>query len=87
MAFTGTLVAGLEDEVIDHRDIVAEIEAKVGPMLPAIARSVHNPKTGRYVGVSDGWAPQVVNYRTDFWPSQESRHRTVGKRSCGQHLR
>jgi len=70
VAFTGSLVAGLEDEVIDHRDIVAEIEAKVGPMLPVIARGVQNPKTGRYVGVSDGWAPQVVNYRTDLWPSQ-----------------
>ena len=64
--------AGLwEEEVIDHKDIVAEIEAKVGSMLPAIARGVHNLKTKKFVGVSDGWAPQVVNYRTDLWPSQE----------------
>ena len=69
LAFTGTPTGGLEDDVIDHRDIVAEIESKVGPMLPAIARGVHNPKTGKYVGVSDGWAAQVVNYRSDLWPS------------------
>ncbi|HEV3364456.1 MAG TPA: extracellular solute-binding protein [Acidimicrobiia bacterium] len=69
LAFTGTPTGALEDDVIDHRDIVAEIEEKVGPMLPAIARGVHNPKTGRYVGVSDGWAAQVVNYRSDLWPA------------------
>ena len=69
LAFTGSSVAVLEDEVIDHRDIVAEIESKVGPMQPVIARGVQNPKTGRYVGVTDGWAPQVVNYRTDPWSS------------------
>lgn len=69
--FFGTPASVWEDEVIDHRDIVAEIEGKVGPMLGSIARSVHNPKTQKLVGVSDGWAPQVVNYRTDVWPSQE----------------
>ena len=69
--FFGTPASVWEDEVIDHRDIVAEIEAKVGPMLPSIARSVHNPRTQKFVGVSDCWAPQVVNYRTDLWPSQE----------------
>lgn len=71
VAFTGTPTGGIEDDVIDHRDIVAEIEAKVGPMLPAIARGLHNPKTGKYVGVSDGWAAQVVNFRRDLWPSGE----------------
>jgi len=69
--FFGTPASVWEDDVIDHRDIVAEIEAKVGPMLPSIARNVHNPKTQKFVGVSDGWAPQVVNYRTDVWPAQE----------------
>jgi multiple sugar transport system substrate-binding protein len=69
----GTSAGVWEDEVIDHKDIVAEIEAKVGPMVPAIARSVHNPKTLKFVGVSEGWTPQVVNYRTDLWPSQEAR--------------
>jgi multiple sugar transport system substrate-binding protein len=69
--FFGTPASVWEDDVIDHKDIVAEIEAKVGPMLPSIARSVHNPKTQKFVGVSDGLAPQVVNYRTDLWPSHE----------------
>jgi multiple sugar transport system substrate-binding protein len=73
VAFVVTQPAALEDEVMDHRDIVAEIEAKVGPMVPVIARSVHNPKTGKYVGVSDGWAPQFVNYRADLWPASEGR--------------
>ena len=73
VAFVLTRPGALEDEVIDHRDIVAELEAKAGPMLPVIARGLRNPKTGNYVGVSDGWAAQFVNYRADLWPGSESR--------------
>jgi len=69
VSFIVTHMSVLEDDVIDHRDIVAELEAKVGPMVPVIARGVHNPKTGKYLGVSDGWAPQFVNYRADRWPA------------------
>ena len=68
VSFVVTHMSVLEDDVIDHRDIMAELEAKVGPMVPVIARGVHNPKTGKYLGVSDGWAPQFVNYRADLWP-------------------
>ena len=57
----------LEDEVIDHREIVEEVEAKVGKMAPLVERTVLNPKTGKYFGFSDFWAPGPVNYRTDLW--------------------
>ncbi len=73
VAFVVTRAPGFEDEVIDHRDIVAELEGKVGPMLPVLARGVLNPKSGKYVGVSDGWAPQFVSYRSDLWPGSEVR--------------
>jgi multiple sugar transport system substrate-binding protein len=73
LALFGTPVGALDDDVIDHRDIVAEIEGKVGPMLPVLARGVHNPMTGKYLGVSDFWAPIPVNYRTDMWDSRDER--------------
>jgi multiple sugar transport system substrate-binding protein len=59
--------APFEDEVIDHREIVEEVEAKVGRMTPFVERSVFNPKTKKYLGFSDYWAPNPVHYRTDLW--------------------
>ena len=66
VAFVLARPEALDDEVIDHRDIVTELEAKIGPMAPVIARSVQNSKTGKYIGVCDGWAPQFVSYRSDL---------------------
>jgi multiple sugar transport system substrate-binding protein len=67
--FTLNLVApaAYEDHVIDHREVVEEIEAKVGKMTPLVDRTVFNPKTKKYVGVSDYWTPNPVHYRTDLW--------------------
>ncbi|MGH9154645.1 MAG: ABC transporter substrate-binding protein [Acidimicrobiales bacterium] len=56
-----------EDEVIDHRDIVEEVRAKVGPLLPLVERSILNPKTGKFFAFSDSWTPGVVHYRSDLW--------------------
>ncbi|MGH9011288.1 MAG: hypothetical protein ACRDYF_15805, partial [Acidimicrobiia bacterium] len=41
-----------EDQTIDHREIVDEVQAKLGSMHPLVERSVLNPKTKRYVGFS-----------------------------------
>jgi multiple sugar transport system substrate-binding protein len=57
----------LEDHVIDHREIVEEVEAKLGPMTPLVERSVLNPKTGKYFGFPDYWVANAVHYRGDLW--------------------
>jgi multiple sugar transport system substrate-binding protein len=62
-----TSVAPFEDHVIDHREIVDEVESKVGKMLPFVERSVFNPKTKKYFGFSDFWIANPVHYRTDLW--------------------
>jgi len=62
-----------EDHVIDHREIVEEVEAKVGKMPPFIERSIFNPKTNRYFGFSHFWTPNPVHYRTDLWSSIGAR--------------
>jgi multiple sugar transport system substrate-binding protein len=56
-----------EDHVIDHREIVEEVEAKVGRMLPFVERSIYNPTTRKYFAFSDYWTPNPVHYRTDLW--------------------
>jgi multiple sugar transport system substrate-binding protein len=61
-----------EDEVIDHRDIIAEVEAKVGPMAPLMKRSTLNPRTARYFAFPDYWAAKVVHYRSDLWDGVEA---------------
>jgi multiple sugar transport system substrate-binding protein len=62
-----TSPAPFEDEVIDHREIVEEVEAKVGNMTPFVERSIFNPRTKKYFGFSDFWVPNPVHYRTDLW--------------------
>ena len=62
-----TSAAPFEEQAIDHREIVEEVEAKVGKMLPFIERSVFNPKTRKYFGFPDFWIANPVQYRTDLW--------------------
>jgi multiple sugar transport system substrate-binding protein len=61
-----------EDNVIDHREIVEEVVGKVGPMTPLLERSVLNPKTGKYFGFPEYWAPMTVQYRLDLWSRIQS---------------
>lgn len=61
-----------EDEVIDHREIVQEVEAKLGKMTPLAERSVFNPKTNKYFAFSDYWAPNPALYRVDLWDKVEA---------------
>ena len=62
-----TSVAPFEDHVIDHREIVDEVEAKVGQMTPFVERSVFNPRTRKYFGFPDFWIANPAQYRTDLW--------------------
>lgn len=61
--------SAFEDEVIDHRDIVEQVQLEVGPLTPLAERNVLNPKTMRYVGFPEFWSPFPVIYRTDMWGS------------------
>jgi multiple sugar transport system substrate-binding protein len=56
-----------EDEVLDLRDVVEEVAARVGPLTPFVERVVLNPKTKKYIGFPEYWAPFPVVYRTDLW--------------------
>ncbi len=57
----------LEDHTIDHRDIHLECEKRFGKAYDFTRRSVFNPRTGRYHGFAESYAPTVVTYRSDVW--------------------
>jgi multiple sugar transport system substrate-binding protein len=61
------LAATFEDHVIDHREIVEEVQARFGKMPAFVERSILNRKTGKYFGFSAYWTPNPVHYRTDLW--------------------
>lgn len=56
-----------EPHLIDHRDIVAEAEAALGPMCDVARRSTFNPSTGRIFAFSDNWVPAPTLWRRDLW--------------------
>jgi multiple sugar transport system substrate-binding protein len=56
-----------EDRVIDHKEIVEQVRKKRGKMADVCYRSSYNPKTKRYHGFPDFYAPDPVNWRTDYW--------------------
>lgn len=59
--------ARFEDQVIDHREIVEAVEAKLGKMTPLCERSVRNLRTGKYVGFPEYWVANLAHYRVDLW--------------------
>jgi multiple sugar transport system substrate-binding protein len=59
--------AAYENQVIDHREIVEEVERRHGKMIPLAEKSTHNPKTGKYFAFSDSFVPDPGNYRIDLW--------------------
>jgi multiple sugar transport system substrate-binding protein len=59
--------AAYEDQVIDHTDIIKELESKVGKYSDLGHKSTFNPKTEKYFGVSDNYVPDPVVYRKDLW--------------------
>src|SRR5215475_12283981 len=56
-----------ENQVIEHNEIIEELEGKHGKMVDLAHKSTYNPKTKRYYGISDNWVPDPVNYRKDWW--------------------
>lgn len=61
--------AAYEDDVVDHADIVAEVERAIGRYGMLGRRSTYNPRTKRYVGVSDSFVPSATLWRRDLWES------------------
>jgi multiple sugar transport system substrate-binding protein len=60
--------ARFEDQVIDHADIVEEIEKQVGgKMIEVCDKSTFNPKTKKRFGFADNWVPDPAHWRTDYW--------------------
>jgi multiple sugar transport system substrate-binding protein len=56
-----------ETQVIEHNEIIQESERKHGKMVDLAQKSIYNPKTKKYFGVSDCWVPDPGNYRKDLW--------------------
>ena len=59
--------AAYEKQVIDHREIVDEVERRHGKMIPLAQKSTLNPKSGKYFAFSDSFVPDPGNYRIDLW--------------------
>jgi multiple sugar transport system substrate-binding protein len=63
--------AVFHDQVIDLRDVVEEVESKVGTLLPFLERSVRDAKTGMCFAFADSWLQNTVQYRGDLWDRVE----------------
>jgi len=59
--------AGLEDDVINHRDIIEEVQHKVGKVGKVGYKSCYNPKTKKWHGFPENFVPDPVHYRTDLF--------------------
>jgi multiple sugar transport system substrate-binding protein len=59
--------AQYEDQVINHNEIVQEVQRRVGKMGPVGYKSTYNPKTKKYFGFPDNYVPDPVHYRRDLW--------------------
>ena len=59
--------AQYEDQVIDHRNIVSQVEKAVGPYGEIGKHSTYNPRTKKYFGVSDYHVPAPLIWRHDVW--------------------
>jgi multiple sugar transport system substrate-binding protein len=59
--------AAYENDVIDHADLVREVERAVGRYGELGTGSTYNPRTKTYFGVSDGYVPSPALWRHDLW--------------------
>jgi multiple sugar transport system substrate-binding protein len=59
--------AGLEDHVINHKEIVQEVQRKVGKVSTVGLKSCYNPKTKKWHGFPENYVPDPVHYRKDLF--------------------
>ncbi len=71
-------MAAYEDQVINHANIVKEIQKKVGPYSQLGKLSTYNPKTKKYFAVSDNYVPDPVVWRQAISGTVSARLRTPG---------
>jgi multiple sugar transport system substrate-binding protein len=75
-----------EDEVIDHAEIYQECEKRYGKPIDLAFKSTYNPRTKKYFGFSDSFAPDPINWRKDLFdqvggtPDSWDAIRTLGKK-------
>src|SRR5262249_13150085 len=59
--------AAYEKQVLDCKDIYAEVEKKHGKKIGLAEKSTLNPKTKKYFAFTDCFVPDPGNYRQDLW--------------------
>ena len=59
--------AGLEDHVVNHREIVEEVQHKVGKVGKVGYKSCFNPKTKKWHGFPENFVPDPIHYRRDLF--------------------
>jgi multiple sugar transport system substrate-binding protein len=59
--------AGLEDQVINHKEIIQEVQRKVGKVSQLAFRSCYNPKTKKWHGFPENYVPDPIHFRRDLW--------------------
>jgi multiple sugar transport system substrate-binding protein len=75
-----------EEDVIDHGEIYQECEKRYGKAIDLATKSTYNPRTKKYFGFSDSFAPDPINWRKDLFdevggkPDTWDDVRTFGKK-------
>ncbi len=59
--------AQFEDQVINHVEIVQEVQRKVGKIGHLGKRATYNPKTKKWFAFADNYVPDPVVWRRDLW--------------------
>jgi len=59
--------AQFEDQVINHVEIVQEVQRKVGKIGGLAKKATYNPKTKKWFAFSDNYVPDPVVWRHDYW--------------------
>jgi multiple sugar transport system substrate-binding protein len=55
-----------QKQVLPLNDIVQEVTKKLGPMSKVAKKSTYNPKTKKFYGFPDDYAPDPVQYRRSY---------------------
>ncbi len=59
--------AGLEDQVINHKEIIQEVTRKVGKVSQVGFKSCYNPRTHKWHGFPENYVPDPIHFRKDLW--------------------
>ncbi|MGI0131161.1 MAG: twin-arginine translocation signal domain-containing protein, partial [Thermoplasmata archaeon] len=60
-------MASYYNQVIDHKDIITEVEKTQGKYMPIAQASTYAAKLKKYFAVSDSYVPDPVVWRYDLW--------------------